>query len=100
MADVVVSICSAVDYKTLIYGKPLVQLGINGLLGKGCSYIVGEAAELEDQLALALKEGMTGRQKENFDRLLQILLQRYLWDDRSERTLRYGLTVERDFIDG
>lgn len=99
-ADAVVSIASAVDYKTLIYEKPLIQLGINGLRGKGCSYIVDENTTLEEQMKLALKNGMTVRQKENFDRLLQILLQRYLWDDMSDRTLRYGLTVERDFLDG
>lgn len=100
MADVVVSIASAVDYKTLMYGKPLVQLGINGLKGKGCSYEVSEAAALEEQMISALKNGMTDRQKDNFDRLLQILLQRYLWDDMSDRSLRYGLSVERDFING
>lgn len=100
LADVVVSIASAVDYKTLVYGKPLVQLGINGLMGKGCSYIVSENASLEDSIKVALEEGMTCRQKENFNHLLQILLQKYLWDDMSERELRYGLGVERDFING
>ena len=100
LADVVVSIASAVDYKALIYGKPLVQLGITGLLGKDCTYSVTEKNGLEEQLVLALKNGMTGRQTENFDRLLQILLQRYLWDDMSERSLRYGLTIEHDFLEG
>ena len=88
------------DYKALIYGKPLVQLGITGLLGKDCTYSVTEKNGLEEQLVLALKNGMTGRQTENFDRLLQILLQRYLWDDMSERSLRYGLTIEHDFLEG
>lgn len=97
MADVVVSITSAVDYKVLMYGKPLVQLGITTLLGKDCTYIVLERNLLEEQLVLALKNGMTQKQVRNFNRLLQILLQRYLWDDMSERTLRYGLSIEHDF---
>ena len=98
LADVVVSIASVVDYKTLIYRKPLVQLGITTLLGKGCSYTVSEKGMLEEQILLALKNGMTEKQTENFNRLLQILLQRYLWDDMSERSIRYGLTVEQDFL--
>ena len=96
LADVAVSIASAVDYKVLIYGKPLVQLGITGLLGKGCTYTVSKKEMLEEQIHLALKNGMTKEQTENYNRLLQILLQRYLWDDMSDRNIRYGLSVERD----
>lgn len=96
-ADVVVSITSAVDYKALMYGRPLVQLGITTLLGKDCTYFVSEKGLLEEQLIMALSNGMTHKQVENFDRLLQILLQRYLWDDMSERTMRYGLSIEHDF---
>lgn len=99
LSDVVISISSAVEYKALIYGKPLVQLGITGLLGKGCTYVVTEKQMLEQQMISALNNGMTQKQKENFDRFLQILLQRYLWDDLSERSLRYGLTVEQDFLE-
>lgn len=99
LADVVVSIASAVDYKVLIYGKPLVQLGITGLLGKGCTYTVSKKEMLEEQIILALKNGMTKEQTQNYNRLLQILLQKYLWDDMSERGVRYGLSVERDFLE-
>ena len=99
LADVAVSIASAVDYKVLIYGKPLVQLGITGLLGKGCTYTVSKKEMLEEQIHLALKNGMTKEQTENYNRLLQILLQRYLWDDMSDRNIRYGLSVERDFLE-
>lgn len=99
LADVVVSIASAVDFKVLIYGKPLVQLGITGLLGKDCTYIVTEKQMLEKQIILALNNGMTQQQKENFNHMLQILLQKYLWDDMSDRSLRYGLTVEQDFLE-
>ena len=99
LADVVVSIASAVDYKVLIYGKPLVQLGITGLLGKGCTYTVSKKEMLEEQILLAIKNGMTKKQTENYNRLLQILLQKYLWDDMSDRSLRYGLPVEKDFLE-
>lgn len=99
LADIVVSIASAVDYKVLIYGKALVQLGITGLLGKGCTYIVNEGQLLEEQLILALSKGMSQKQKDRFNHMLQILLQKYLWDDMSERSQRYGLTVEQDFLE-
>ena len=98
LADVVVSIASSVDYKTLIYGKPLVQLGIHTLLGKGCTYVVLEKGMLEKQICLALENGMTEEQIEKFDRLLQILLQKYLWDDLSDRSLRYGRSTDEDFL--
>ncbi len=67
-------------------------------MGKDCTYTVSEKKMLEEQILLALENGMTKMQTENFNRLLQILLQRYLWDDMSERSLRYGLTVDHDFL--
>lgn len=99
LADVVVSIASAVDFKTLIYGKPLVQLGINALRGAECTYCVERMEQLEDMLEVAMEQGMTKEQVGKFDYLLQLLLQYYLWDDLTERQLRYGLPVERDFYE-
>lgn len=99
ISDVVVSIASAVDYKTLIYGKPLVQLGHTTLFRKGCSYEVNDVNEIEQKMELALKCGMTAEQNKNFELHMAQLLENYLWDDLTERELHYGLPVEKDFFD-
>lgn len=97
-SDVVVSIASAVDYKALIYGKPVVQVGVTGLNGKGCTYEVKERSELEAQLRCAIENGMTLEQEENFDNMINRLLQTYLWDNMEERNFRYGLPSNREFF--
>lgn len=99
LSDVVVSISSAVDYKTLIYGRPLVQLGHTMLCGKGCSYEVNEINEIENQLKIAMEKGMTPDQNEKFELHMAQLLEKCLWDDLSEREMRYGLPLEMDFFD-
>lgn len=99
LSDVVVSISSAVEYKALIYGKSLVQLGHTTLSRKECSYDVESIDMLEYQLQTALEKGMTEEQNENFEQYMAQLLQNYLWDDLSDRELRYGLSLETDFFD-
>lgn len=99
LADVVVSIASAVDYKVLIYEKPLVQLGHTTLYKKGCSYEVSNKDMIEDQIKNALDKGMTKEQNENFELHMGRLLENYLWDDLSDRELRYGLPLDIDFFD-
>ncbi|MCM1174213.1 MAG: hypothetical protein NC341_04090 [Blautia sp.] len=99
LADAVVSIASAVDYKVLIYGKPLVQLGHTTLYKKGCSYEVDSKDLTEDQIKSALEKGMTKEQNENFELHMGRLLENYLWDDLSDRELRYGLSLDTDFFD-
>ena len=99
LSDVVISISSAVEYKALIYGKPLVQLGHTTLSKKECSYGVESIEKIECQLQEALKKGMTKKQNENFEQYMVQLLENYLWDDLSDREMRYGLSVETDFFD-
>lgn len=99
LADVVVSIASAVDYKALIYEKPLVQLGHTTLYKKGCSYEVECKDMIEGQLMTAMDKGMTKEQNENFELHMARLLENYLWDDLSDRELRYGLSLDTDFFD-
>ena len=97
-ADVVISIASAVDYKALIYGRPLVSLGHTTLHKKGCCYEPKDKKDIESQLIMAVNNGMTEEQNENFEQLMIRLLENYLWDDLSERDLRYGLSLETDFF--
>lgn len=97
IADVIVSISSAVNYKTLLYGKPLVQIGTTCLSRKNCCYETASKEQIEENLVAALENGMTNQQIYNFDTHLAMLLDNYLWDDLSERSIRYGLTFDRDF---
>lgn len=97
-ADVVISIASAVDYKVLIYGKPLVSLGHTTLHKKGCCYEPENKEDIESQIIMAVNNGMTEEQNENFERHMIQLLENYLWDDLSNRDLRYGLTMETGFF--
>ena len=92
-SDVVVSISSASEYKVLMYDKPLVQVGLTSLSGKGCSYEAKTKEHVEKMLSLALENGMTSEQKENFLAFVARLLKRYLWDDLSERDFRYGISI-------
>ena len=99
LSDVVVSMASAVNYKVLIYGKPLVQLGHTTLSQKGCCYEIQSVDEIETQLKIALENGTTEEQNENFEFHMEQLLGNYLWDDLSDRELRYGLPLDTDFFD-
>lgn len=99
LADVVISIASAVDYKVLIYGKPLVQLGVTTLYKKGCSYEINSLTVIEDQIKTAMEKGMTEQQNQSFDLHMTRLLDKYLWDDLSDRELRFGLPLDIDFFD-
>lgn len=99
ISDVAVSIASAVDYKVLIYGKPLVQVGITGLKGKGCTYEILKREDLGEAINKALRYRMTEEQQKNYDIFLARLLKKYLWDDKSEKKIQYGLTLDNDFFD-
>ena len=99
MADVVVSIASAVDYKVLMYDKPLVSLGKTGFNDKDCVYEVHSRNETEKILVSALEKDMTLEQKDNYNQYLQFLLENYLWDDLTHPDFKYGLTFDKDFFD-
>ena len=63
----VVSIASTVDYKTLIYGKPLISLGQTTLKHKKCVFDINSLQEIEPQMLKAMTEGMTNEQNLNFE---------------------------------
>ena len=99
LADVVVSIASTVDYKTLIYGKPLISLGQTTLKYKRCVFDINSLQEIEPQMLKAMTEGMTNEQNLNFELHMAQLLKKYLWDDLTDRKLRYGLSLDKDFFE-
>lgn len=65
--------------------------------GKGCCYEVNCKEQIEDNIINALAYGMTEEQINNFDIHLSVMLDNYLWDDLSERDVRYGLGLEKNF---
>ncbi|MCF0126151.1 MAG: hypothetical protein HUJ68_10445 [Clostridia bacterium] len=89
-ADVVVSFKSKSDYKALINGKPLVQIGYSMLTNKECGYQVEKKEDIEKKINEALKYGFTKKQKSNFVKHVTQLLKVHLWDDSIDRPLRYG----------
>lgn len=99
MADVILSVTSKLEYKVLMYQKPLVKLGRSTLYKKGCCYEISDKTEIEPQVKIALKQGMTDEQNKIFESHLAQLLTYHLWDDLTGRELRYGLSLETDFFD-
>lgn len=97
ISDVVVSMSSAVEYKALMYDKPLVQVGKTGLNGKGCTYELQNRRDLETVILEAVENGMTDTQKRNYDIFLAQLLNGFLWDDLSSKEFPYGLSLDKDF---
>ena len=97
-SDVVVSLISAVDYKVLVYGKPLVSLGKMPFWGQEICYEVHDTVSIQRVVEEAMEYGMTESQKSHYDKFLHILLENYLWDDLSHPDFPYGLPVERSFF--
>ncbi len=99
MSDATVCISSVVNYKVLIHNKPLIQCGYTPLFGENCAYDVTTPDNLEKVIEIALDQGVTDKHRENFCEHLQGLLNTCLWDDLSDRRIRYGLTLDRDFFE-
>lgn len=98
-SDVVVSMASAVDYKVLMYGKPLIKVGQTGMNEKGCTYEVKQSEQFEDNLLSAIANGQTDEQKYRYVCYVKELLDKYLWDDLEEKSIRYGRGINENFID-
>ncbi|MCM1106135.1 MAG: hypothetical protein NC355_04240 [Blautia sp.] len=99
MSDVTVCMASAVEYKALMYGKPVVPVGRSAIQGKNCAYEVSDSSEIETALQEAVQKGMTKEQNAAFDMHLAQLMKTCLWDDLSRRVMRYGLPVTYNFFE-
>lgn len=97
-SDLVISMSSAVEFKVLMYEKPLLQIGFSSLWNKGCSYCLKEKELLGELVSKAIEQGMTDEQKINYSDFIIILLNTYFWDDLTDRNIRYGLTCDNDFF--
>ncbi len=93
-SDVVITISSQVSYMSLFRKKAVVMLGRNELYMKGCTYWVKRKESIPTVINRALKEGVTTKQWKNFERHIAQMLKYYLYDDLSERDLRYGKSID------
>lgn len=102
-ADVTITILSQVGYVSVIRRKPTVMLGFNQLRGKHCTYEAYDKNDLESVIKESLDKGFTSEQKMAFNVHIAQLLKYYLFDNNSDRKLRYGRSIEtvrKMIIDG
>lgn len=98
IVDVAISITSAVDFKVLLHGKPLVQIGKNSLNTAECTYCATTAEDIKEKMIQAVEYGFTTKMKEKYERHMMQLLKTVLWDDMSEREVRYGRSIEENIF--
>ena len=99
LSDVVISMSSAVEYKVPMYDKALIHIGYSSMWKKGCSYCPESRTELANMFSVALSDGFTEAQRDNFAKFIIRLMSKYLWDDLSERDVRYGLPLTVGFFE-
>lgn len=97
VADAVVTIASQCSYEALLHQIPVVMMGYNQLKGKHCTYEAFEDSSLDAALSQAVTLGFTDQQKEAFFRHTAQMLKSCLYDDESQRPVRYG-QPRSDFI--
>lgn len=91
-SDVTITILSQTGYISMIRKKPTVMLGYNQLKGTGCTYEAFTKESVEEQINNALLKGFTNEQEINFLRHIAQLC-KYVFDDNSDRSIRYGRRV-------
>lgn len=99
LANVVVTIRSSSNYIALIRYKPVLMLGYSQTRGQKCTYEAFDKRDVEPQLKKAIEEGFTKEQQRAFVEHLARLLRYYLYDDMSERPIRYGMKYPKDVED-
>ncbi|MDD6194955.1 MAG: hypothetical protein PUB19_08660 [Lachnospiraceae bacterium] len=93
-ADVVVTIMSQTAYVSCIRETATVMLGYNQLRNKGCIYQPETKADIENELSKAIECGYTESQRTAFRKHIAQMCTYYLFDDNTDRELRYGQSVE------
>lgn len=94
-ADVTVTILSQVGYVSTIREKATVMLGYTQLRGKSCTYEAFQKDGIEETLKRAIKDRFQNGQQQAFLKHLAQMVKYYLYDDLSDRKLRYGQPLER-----
>lgn len=97
LADVNITILSTTAYVSLVREKPTVLLGYTQLYNKNCTYECFEKSKIEEVVKQAIACGYTEQQKKSFLRHVARITKYYLYDDDSDRPIRYGMNW-RDFL--
>ncbi|MCR5799061.1 MAG: hypothetical protein K6G69_03205 [Lachnospiraceae bacterium] len=90
LADISVTILSTSAYISLIREKPVLMLGFTQLYKKESTYEALELEQIEETIKVALVNGYTKEQKDAFINQIAREIKYYVFDDFSERYLRYG----------
>lgn len=99
-ADLVITIVSQTNYVSSIRQKATLSLGYNQLRGKGVTYEAYTENDIPAVITQALSHGMTLEMKENFVNHTAQMLKYALYDDLTERPVRFGASMDQaaDFI--
>ncbi len=97
ISDVVVTILSTINYDALVRYKPVVMLGYNWSHGQGCTYEAFEEELIEDSIKQAIEYGFTEGMQQAFWENIARMLKYYLYDDMTDRELRYGKPIPESF---
>lgn len=98
-SDLVITIVSTTSYDALVREKPVLTLGYNQLRDKDCAYQAFGEDRIENVIKLALEKGYTAEQREAFYLHVAQMLKYYLYDDLSEREIRYGKPLPSSWRD-
>ena len=93
LSDLVVTIVSQTGYMSTIRRKATLTLGYNQLRGKGVTYEAFEKDVIPGAIAEALANGQTEAQRQAFIHHAAQMLRYNLYDDMTDRPLRFGQTA-------
>jgi hypothetical protein len=97
ISDVVITILSTTNYDAMMRYKPVVMLGYNWSHGQGCTYEAFSEDVIEDTIKQAIEKGFTEEMQQAFLENIARLCKYYLYDDMSDRELRYGKPLPDDY---
>ncbi|MDE5698862.1 MAG: hypothetical protein K2I96_15895, partial [Lachnospiraceae bacterium] len=80
VSDLTITILSQTGYVALFNEKPVLMLGYTQLRGKGCNYEAFKKENIEPQIELALNNGFTKDQKNNFRKHIAQICKYYVYE--------------------
>ena len=95
LADAVVTIVTQTGYVACIREKAVLTLGYNQLRGKGATYEAYTKEQIPQALQDAFTHGYTDEMKQNFCVHTAQMLRYALYDDLTERPLRFGQSAKQ-----